>query len=115
MDVGSLLREARLQRGLDQAQLARRAGTTQTYISRIERGVVSPSAKTLTRLFAALGRRISLRIEPLSHGNASEARLREDWRALSAEQRVDEAMQLSEFLTDVAAAAAASREGHDAR
>lgn len=110
-----LLRQARLQRGLDQARLARRAGTTQTYISRIERGVVSPSTKTLTRLFAAMGLRVSLRLEPLSHGNASGERLREDWRGLSAEQRVEEAMQLSEFLTDVAASAAASRASHGSR
>lgn len=115
MDAGKLVREARLRNGLDQAQLARRAGTTQTYISRIERGAVSPSIRTLTRLFAALGQRVSLSLEPLTPGNASPGRLREDRRELSAEQRVDEAMELSEFLTDVAASAAASREVHGPR
>jgi predicted transcriptional regulator len=38
VDVGQLLREARLEQGFAQAQLARRAGTTQTYVSRLERG-----------------------------------------------------------------------------
>jgi transcriptional regulator with XRE-family HTH domain len=66
-----LLRAARVQRGLDQAKLARRAGTTQSYVRRVERGAVSPSVSTLDRLFHAMGLRLDLRPEPLDHGNAS--------------------------------------------
>lgn len=110
-----MLREARLSRGIEQATLARRAGTTQTYISRVERGAVSPSAKTLTRLFGAMGLRASLKLEPLEHGNVSAERLHEDWRELSAAQRVEEAMELSEFLTGVAASAADGPAGHGSR
>jgi transcriptional regulator with XRE-family HTH domain len=115
MDVGRLLRDTRLQHGLDQAQLAQRAGTTQTYISRVERGAVSPSTTTLARLFAAMGLRLSLTLEPLEHGNVSADRLRADWRERSAKERVDEAIELSEFLTGVAASAADARTGHDTR
>lgn len=70
--------------------------------------MVSPSTKTLARLFAAMGQRVSLSVQPLEFGNAGAERLSEDWHGLSAAQRVDEAMELSEFLTDVAASAAES-------
>jgi transcriptional regulator with XRE-family HTH domain len=107
---GSLLRAARRQRGLDQAGLARRAGTTQTYVSRIERGDVSPSAQTMTRLMNAMGLDLLLGTRPLSPGNISVADLRADYRGLSAAERVEQAMALSDFLSGVAEAA--QRVGH---
>jgi transcriptional regulator with XRE-family HTH domain len=110
MDGGILLRETRLARGLEQAELARRAGTTQTYISRIERGAVSPSLKTLRRLVNAMGADLRLGVEPLSPGNATVDELRSDLLEKTAEERVEEAMELSEFLTDVAASAAEGRD-----
>lgn len=113
MDPGRLLRETRLERGLDQADLARRAGTTQTYISRIERGAVSPSLTTLERLLHAMGRRLRVSVEPLPHGNASKSSLRSDLRDLTPDERVEQAMELSAFLTDVAASAA--EQGQSAR
>lgn len=107
---GSLLRDARRQRGLDQAGLARRAGTTQTYVSRVERGDVSPSAQTMGRLMNAMGLDLLLGTRPLSPGNISVADLRADYRGLSAAERVEQAMALSDFLTGVAEAA--ERVGH---
>src|SRR5439155_7117831 len=105
MDAGDLLRETRLARGLDQAELARRAGTTQNYISRIERGVVSPSLRTFQRLVHAMGQRVVLTTEPLPPGNVSVDDLRADLRELTAAERADEAMERSEFLAGVADAA----------
>ena len=102
---GKLLRDTRLQQGLGQAELARRAGTTQTYISRVERGAVSPALATLDRFLHAMGQRLSLGVEPLPHGNTSLADLRADLRDLTPEQRLEQAMELSTFLTDVAASA----------
>ena len=55
MNPGALVRERRLANRLTQAQLARRASTTQPAISRIERGEVSPSFETVERLLAAMG------------------------------------------------------------
>jgi transcriptional regulator with XRE-family HTH domain len=106
MNAGELLRETRLARGLGQAELARRAGTTQNYISRIERGTVSPSLKTLQRLVHAMGQRMTLTTEPLPPGNVSAGELRADLNELTAAERVEQAMQLSEFLVEVADAAA---------
>ena len=52
---GQLLREARRRHGVTQAQLAIRASTTQSAISRIERDQVSPSVETLRELLHLLG------------------------------------------------------------
>lgn len=55
--VGDLIRDRRMAHGLTQARLARRAGTTQAAVSRLERGHVSPTFETLTELLLALGER----------------------------------------------------------
>lgn len=52
---GELLRTRRLAHGLTQERLARRAGTTQAAISRIERGNVSPTFETFSELMLSLG------------------------------------------------------------
>ena len=45
---------------LTQAELARRLGTTQSAIARLESGGVSPSIKTLRRYAEATGTRLSV-------------------------------------------------------
>jgi transcriptional regulator with XRE-family HTH domain len=105
VDFGAFLRDVRRRHGLDQATLARRAATTQTYISRIERGEVSPSARTMQRLLAAMGEQLAFRAQPLSPGNVSVDELRADYRELTAAERVEQAMELSDFLAGVAAEA----------
>lgn len=104
MEYGTLLRDARRERGLDQADLARRAGTTQTYISRIERGDVSPSARTMRRLLHAIGLELVLGTRPLSPGNVSLEDLRADADSTPAE-RIRQAMEISDFLSGVAESA----------
>ncbi|MGN6276773.1 MAG: helix-turn-helix domain-containing protein [Solirubrobacterales bacterium] len=59
---GALVRETRLRHGIDQAELARRVGTAQPAISRIERDAVSPTLETLNRLFEAMGETLSLQL-----------------------------------------------------
>ena len=112
MKAGQLLRDARVERGLDQAELARRAGTTQAYVSRIERGVVSPSLETLGRLLHAMGLRLRLDTEPLPHGNTQISDLRADLRELTPQERVEQAMELSTFATDLAESAAEQHQAH---
>ena len=53
--VPALLREARSEKGLSQEALADRAGLHRTYISQIERGLKSPSLKSLEQIANALG------------------------------------------------------------
>jgi transcriptional regulator with XRE-family HTH domain len=114
MNAGEILRQARVERGLDQSDLARRAGTSQAYVSRIERGAVSPSLQTLSRLLNAMGMRLLTALEPLPPGNASVSDLRRDLIEMTPEQRARQAMELSRFLTGVEAAAVEPRRSHDA-
>jgi uncharacterized protein len=59
-----LLLEARRVAGLSQRGLARRAETSQPAIARYERGVATPSLKTLQRLVAACGQQLRLAADP---------------------------------------------------
>lgn len=55
-----LLLQARREVGMTQAELASRAGTTKSYISKIENGVVQPSVGLFLRLIDALGLRFEI-------------------------------------------------------
>jgi transcriptional regulator with XRE-family HTH domain len=59
--AGNLIREHREGLGLSQRSLARRAGTTQAAVSRIERGLTSPGWETMRALFLAMGLEPDLR------------------------------------------------------
>jgi transcriptional regulator with XRE-family HTH domain len=100
-----MLRAARAQLGLDQAELAARAATTQTYVSRVERGVTEPLLSTAERLFHAMGLRLQITAEPIPLGNASADELRHDFLESTPQERIRQAMTLSAFVTGVAAQA----------
>jgi transcriptional regulator with XRE-family HTH domain len=109
-NCGRLLRAARERHGLDQAELARRAGTEQPAISRIERDVVSPSIETLNRLFEVMGEALAvtsvkLTDPPPRGGNQSIAELRAEYRDLTPEERLQQAAHLSRIATELAAEA----------
>ena len=103
--AGKMLRETRLRNGFDQRTLARRAGTTQAQISRIERGEISPGIDTLARLLAAMGERLELQTAPAPRGNARTEDLRRDFEELTPGERVAQTIELSRLLTAIAAAA----------
>jgi transcriptional regulator with XRE-family HTH domain len=63
MSPGKLLKDARDRHGVSQHELAIRAGTTQSAISRIERDRVSPSIETLAQLLHLLGEQLALKSE----------------------------------------------------
>ena len=58
--VGAALATARKARRLNQAELAGRTGMSQGDISKIERGVVAPTAVTLLKMAHALGAELTL-------------------------------------------------------
>ncbi len=58
------LAEARGKAGLTQAELARKLGTRQSNISRIEQGSQNVSLRTLERIAEALHCRIEIRLRP---------------------------------------------------
>ena len=93
MDAGQLLRESRLRHGLTQKQLAIRARTSQAAISRIERGLVSPTVETLARLLDVLGEELQLNAEQIDYGHD---------RTLLAQNLERTVSERIEHMTDVA-------------
>jgi predicted nucleotidyltransferase/DNA-binding XRE family transcriptional regulator len=59
-DAGALLTHVRREAGLTQAELARRAETSQAMVARYETGAASPTIRTLARLLRAAGRELEL-------------------------------------------------------
>jgi transcriptional regulator with XRE-family HTH domain len=53
--IGSVLRAKREKLAISQEEVAERAGVDRTYVSRLERGLKSPTVETLERICAALG------------------------------------------------------------
>lgn len=60
MTPGELIRTTRIRRGLSQERLARRTGTKQSAISRLEADEVSPGIETLDLLLRAMGERLEI-------------------------------------------------------
>jgi uncharacterized protein len=60
MTPGELIRATRTRTGLSQERLARRAGTKQSAISRLEADEISPTVETLDLLMRAMGERLQI-------------------------------------------------------
>ena len=60
----NILLDARRRAGLSQRGLARRAGTAQSVVARIELGTTSPTTQTLYRLVDAAGFELELTLRP---------------------------------------------------
>lgn len=61
-EVGERVREAREAAGLSQRQLARRMGTSQAAVDRLEAGGVGATLTTLQRVATALGLQVSIEL-----------------------------------------------------
>jgi len=84
--------------GVSQRQLARRAGTAQSVIARIEAGQTSPRWETFSKLLAAMGFEPRLDLEVRA---AASSHILEDVTrilGLSAEQRLRELRNAAEFF-----------------
>ncbi len=96
-DPGRLLRTARQRAVLTQRELARRAGTSQSVVARIEQGQTDPSTANLARLLAAAGfeLRAELWLAPVADTHMLEdvARI----LALTPEERLQEVRNVSRF------------------
>ena len=58
--TSELLKRARAEAGMTQAEVARRVGTTQTAVARLERWDANPRIATLERTLRATGHRLEL-------------------------------------------------------
>ena len=62
--VGQLMLEARKQEHMTQSALAEKIGTSKSYISRIEKGVIEPGVGMFFRIIDALGLRFEI-VKPM--------------------------------------------------
>jgi transcriptional regulator with XRE-family HTH domain len=103
-----VLREARTRHGISQRRLALRARTSQDAISRIERGVESPTLERLAHLLMVLGERLELDVAPLVAAGEDVARL-------TPRERLHEAASWNLVATQLEIAGAQARKaGHPA-
>lgn len=98
VDAARILREARTAAGLSQRELARRAGTAQSVVARIESGHTSPTTDTLARLLDAAGMDVTIALTP---SDAARSHMLDDVARilrLTPEQRLLEVRNLSRFV-----------------
>jgi transcriptional regulator with XRE-family HTH domain len=108
MSAAALLREARMRHGISQRRLALRARTSQDAISRIERGVESPTLERLGHLLTMLGERLEVNTVPLVEAEDDVA-----W--FTARERLREAASWNLVATKLEIAGAQARaSGHPA-
>lgn len=113
MDAAAVLRETRAKHGLSQRRLAVRAGTSQDAISRIERGVESPTFERLAQILLAMGERLVLSVEPLA-SPVPQVELNAA-ATMSAKERLHEAASWNRVASQFALAGEeARRAGHPA-
>lgn len=103
MTASELIRRSRRRAGLTQRQLAIRAGTTKTAISRLEGGHVSPTFETVERLLLCLGYRLEVDAAPLVP--RSEPAQLEIVADLSPTERLDHALASQASLAGLLGAA----------
>ena len=95
MSAGQLLRESRQRHGLTQKQIAIRARTSQAAISRIERGLVSPTVETLQKLLAMVNEELVLDARAIDWGH--DLTLNRSSLALSVGERIANAESFDDF------------------
>lgn len=105
--LGDLVRRARRRSGISQRELARRAGTSQAAISRIEAGLEEPGFERFQALMQSLGWQPSVELKPIAEHRAEPRRLLEE-RYRTPSDRVAEGVAGARFVRQV-------REAVDAR
>lgn len=113
----NLILEARRRAGLTQAELARRTGTSQPAVARLERGSASPTLATLERLVGGAGfdLRLSLvpraALDPLIEAykrDVDRTLLRENLRK-TVDERLRSLAEMQEFGRELERSVRASR------
>jgi|SRR5689334_1145588 len=104
MTPGELIRDARKRHGLSQRRLARRAGASQAWISRLERDEVSPSIESLERLLLVVGEAPQITPRRLD-GNDDDRQWRAVHRARSMSERLEHAFDAAAFTSELRGAA----------
>ncbi len=96
MTAGRLVRQARKRHWLTQEQLAARARTSQAAISRIERGLVSPTVDTLATLLDLMHEELVLEASEQDYG--FDRTLYKRILEMTPADRIDNAVALASFV-----------------
>lgn len=99
-----MLKDARRQAGLTQAELASRLGVSQAAVAKLERPGANPTIATLEDALRETGQRLVLATEPVSQG-IDETLVFEQLR-LSPEQRLAQLESMYEWGRELALAGA---------
>lgn len=92
--AADLIRQARNHAGMSQTKLAELVGTTQSAISRWEKGHDEPRLGSLARVLRACGLRLELGVKP---DDVDRAQIRQQL-AMTVEQRLASVVNLSQVL-----------------
>jgi transcriptional regulator with XRE-family HTH domain len=103
LDAAALIRRCRTGSGLTQEQLAVRAGTTKSAVSRLEGGHLSPTLETIERLLLCMGYRFEGDAVPMSP--RTEGAQLDAVADLTPEQRLHHALTSQSSLAAVLGAA----------
>ncbi len=101
---GEMLRRLREGR-LSQDALALRAGTSQSYVSRVEAGEVIPTLGQAEHLMNCLGYQLRMRVEPLPR--RSDRGALADQLAMSPQERMQSAAALHNVMAEMKASLSA--------
>lgn len=71
-NIGRVIKDIRNMQKMSQMELALRAGYTNAYISRVERGLEIPRITGVEDILNTLGYKVSILIEPMEGKNESE-------------------------------------------
>lgn len=93
MKAASIIREARKRRGITQGELARRLGTTQSAVARLETGRTAPRLETVLAVVRACD--LDLHFS-LSEQDRDHRRLIDDALALTPAERIEGLIDLLE-------------------
>lgn len=81
-----MLKDARTQAGLTQAELASRLGVSQAAVAKFERSGANPTVETLDRVLWATGRRLTLDAPPRPRSGVDESLIRRQLERTPAER-----------------------------
>jgi uncharacterized protein len=87
VNVAATVHHARTRAGLSQADLAKKAGTSQPALARYETGAALPTLPTLERLLRGCGQRLELRISDADEQTISASSVRSQLGPLAQQLR----------------------------
>jgi transcriptional regulator with XRE-family HTH domain len=101
-DAADLIRKARSEAGLSQADLGRRLGMSQVAIAKLERPGSNPTVDTLSDVLWAAGRKLEL-VAPARRSGVDESLIRQQLELPPAERLRQLDLQIREMSRLVAA------------